>query len=135
MIRLRILGIVWMIAALVVCLIAVPAAGLAQDVGDLSAGIGLIFLSGVAAIIGAVLLVADPDRRFRRASLAISVLWIVGSIFTILPSDFAVDRWVVGGIPAAIGVFTALLNLLARRRRLESRPSALGAAEVDEPPP
>jgi hypothetical protein len=132
MTRLRILGIAWIVAALPVGLFGTIMVGLSEDVVGAGAGIILIVLAGLALAVGTALRGVDPNRRIR-ASLAVSGLWVVGSLFTTLSMDFAADRWLAGGVPAAIGVLTAALALSAWRARSPGRPSAVGAADPDEP--
>jgi hypothetical protein len=128
--RQRVLGIVWMIAGLVFGLLAIPMIGLAQDVMGIGAGVVVLVLALLALVLGILLLLTDPIRRLRRASLALSVLWIVGSIFTTLSFDFAVDRLVAGGLPATIGALTAVLAWPASSTaRTSERPNTGGLAE------
>jgi hypothetical protein len=133
MTRLRILGIVWTIAGALTGFLGIIVVGLSQDLVGGGAGFVLIILAGLGLTIGTASWGVDPNRRIR-ASLAVSGIWLLGSVLTTLSMDFAADRWLAGGLPAAIAVLTAVLALSAWRPRQRGRPSAVGAAEVDEPP-
>jgi hypothetical protein len=128
--RLRIMGLIWLIGSLPVGFFGLLIIGLSGPVEGV-AGVVLLVLAALAVPIGlAALLGQEPSYRRQRVSLAVSVLWILASIFTTLSFDFPEDRWVAGGIPAAIGILTAVLALSALGRRPPGRSGLTGSADT-----
>jgi hypothetical protein len=133
--RLRILGVVWVIAGLIVGFFGLTMLGLAEDLVGAAAGAVVLVLAGLALPVGPARCGVSirPDTS-DGVSLAVSVLWLVASIFTTWAMDFPADRWLAGGVPAAIGALTAVLALPAWRPGSPGRPGTLGATETEEPP-
>ncbi len=115
MARPRLLGIIWLIASLPVGFFGIVIIGL-SGMTEGTAGIVLVILAALAVLVGVALLIAKPNRRVLSASGALSVLWLFGSIFTTISFDFPEDRWLGGGLPAAVGLLTAVLALRAGNR-------------------
>jgi uncharacterized membrane protein len=133
MTRLRILGIVWTLAGALTGFLGIIVTGLSQDLVGGGAGLLLLILAGLGLAMGAAMWGVHRDWHIR-ASWALSVLWLIGSILTALSMDFPADRWLAGGLPAAVAVLTAVLALSAWRPRPRGRRSTPDTAEVGEAP-
>ena len=105
----------WLVAAIPVGILGYLAFAVSDAPSDRRVGLILVLLAGVA-ILTCGLLLARPGAAVVRASLFVSLLWSVGAAFAAGTIDFGRDRLLLGGLPAAVAVITALLAL----RRLRS---------------
>ena len=83
---------------------------ISEAASDRRVGLILVGLAAVA-IVSCGLLLARPGAAVVRASLFVSLLWAVGAAVAMFTMDFRTDRLLLGGLPAAIAVITALLAL------------------------
>jgi hypothetical protein len=106
-----VLAVVWGVAALAVAILAWLLFGLSEEQGERAAGLLLLGVAVVAAVIAIVVL---TGRSVRRISLAGSAVLVVGGLVAavILAADggaFLADLLLVGAVPIIAGVVTALL--------------------------
>jgi peptidoglycan/LPS O-acetylase OafA/YrhL len=110
----RILAAVWLLAALPVGLLGYLAFAISEDAAERWVGFVLVALAGLAVLIGG-LLWGRPRPSVVRGSLLVSFVWLGGAAFAALTMDFAGDRLLLGGLPAAVATVTA--TLASRRLR------------------
>lgn len=105
---------VWLAAALAVGVLGYLAAAISDAAPDRRVGIVLMAIAA-AAVVTAGLLVVGSGTGALLGSLLVSVSWLLAGAFAIATMRFTSDRIVLGALPAAIAVITALLALYGLR--------------------
>lgn len=112
----RALPAVWVLGAIPVAVLGYLALALSETTSHRCVGLVLALLAVVGMLVGA-LLAARPTAGLVRVSLGVSLAWFLGAVLAFATMDFASDRLLLGGVPAAVAATTATLGLrrLARR--------------------
>jgi hypothetical protein len=106
--RLRIAGTVWLLGALPVGFAGWMLLAVSDHSRDNGPGAVLLALAVAGGGTGARLL-ARPGATARRVSLALSALWLLGAVLVLPRMAFPADQLWASGLPAVVGLATALL--------------------------
>lgn len=98
----------WLLGALPVGFAGWMLLAVSDHSGDDAPGAVLLVLAVAGGGTGAWLL-ARPGAAARRASLALSVLWLLGAALVLPRMAFPADQLWASGLPAVVGLATALL--------------------------
>jgi hypothetical protein len=110
----RALTAVWLVAAVAVGAFGYLAFAISDAPAGRRTGIVLLLLAALAVLVGGLLL-ARPGPGVLRASLAASLVWLLGGIFAAASMEFTTDRLLLGGLPFAVALVTAALSQRALR--------------------
>ena len=110
----RVLTAVWLLAAMPVGFFGYLAFALAETEPDRRVGLVLVVSAGLAIVTGG-LLMRRPRTAVLRGSLLVSFLWLAGAAWALATMDFAQDRLLLGGGPAAVAVITGAIAVARLR--------------------
>jgi hypothetical protein len=106
----RALPVVWLIGAVPLGVLGYVTFALSETSSDRRVGVVLTVLAGGGLLVG-LLLALRPSDGLVRASLLVSLLWALGAVVAFVGMDFAQDRLLLAGLPAALALVSAALAL------------------------